>query len=433
MFRPPAPSALTVQPRSERPQDPPAPGSREPGAGDAAGPETFRSADTHLNIIPVDPHRLFVHWWVAPETLERARHDVAAPAAATLTLRILRLDDPVNGDGPAAGEAEDFALGAGWHEQFFSLRAPGGRVAGALGIKDGAGQFTAMLTSLPVALPQAPATNGHAVPAEPAAKAAESSPPAIAPPAPPPPALDEAAILARAARLEGLPPELRRLPGDAPESAAPAPVNDELSASPPAAPPDTPAVNERRVVLAAFAADLTSNPASPEKPVAAPGGPIPAPAATSSRLASRVETAPAEAPVQLQAVLVISGRVRPGHRLRLGAGEVAVRPDGTFTCQQRVDYFPAAWSLLLQAAAQPETGATPSLELLARMPEAGALLTLDSCVEIEGQVSDPGYRAFLPVGVNLDAAGRFRLVRALPPGALFLPHLVLISAGETGA
>ena len=432
MFPQPAPSALTVQPRSERPQDPPAPGSREPGADPASGPEAFRSADTHLNIIPVDPHRLFVHWWVAPETLEQARQDLAAPAVATLTLRILRLDEPANGDAPPA--EEDFTLGAGWHEQFLSLRAPGGRVAGALGIKDGAGRFTAMLTTLPVALPQAPAANGHTRPAEVPVRSAEPPPPSVAPSLPPP-VLDEDAILARAARLEGLPPELRRLPGNAAgaaevaEVASPDAVRDEL----PAPPPDTPTVNERRVVLAAFAADLAAKPVPRENPVAVPAAPSPAPAATSSRLASQIGAMPAEAPVQLQAVLVISGRVRPGHRLRLGAGEVAVRPDGSFTCQQRVDYFPAAWSLLLQAAAQPETAVTPSLELLARMPDAGALLTLDSCVEIEGQVSDPGYRAFLPPGVNPDAAGRFRLVRTLPPGALFLPHLVLVGAEDTGA
>jgi hypothetical protein len=424
---------VTVQPRSERPQDPPEPAPTGGGAGPPpAEPAPFRPADTHLNIIPVDPHRLFVHWWVAPETLERARREVAAPAeGATLVLRILPLDDPEGGAGPAAPDPEDFTLGAGWHERFFSLRAPGGRVAGALGIKDAAGRFTAMLTSLPVALPQAPATNGHARAAAPVAL--PTAAPAAAPPPAPSPVLDEAAILARAAGLEGLPPELRRLPGEAPGAEMPPATRDELPAPPPGAPPETPAVSERRVLLAAWADQLTAGPLPREQPAAAPAAVGGGPAATSSRLASQVEMAPAGAPVQLQAVLVISGRVRPGHRLRLGADEVAVRPDGRFTFRQRVDYFPTAWSLLLQAAAQPESGATPSLELLARMPDAGALLTLDSCVEIEGHLGDPGYRAFLPAGVNVDGAGCFRLVRALPPGALLLPHLVLVGTGAAGA
>ena len=410
----------------------PAPPPGGPAPSGASEPPASRAADTHLNLIPVDPHRLFVHWWVAPETLARARREVAGPAeAATLTLRILRLDEPANGAGAPA--AEEFPLGAGWHERFFSLRAPGGRVAGALGIKDAAGQFTAMLTTLPVTLPQAPATNGrsngHAAPPKPA----EARPAAAPPPPPAAPVLDEQAILARAARLEGLPPELSRLPDpptmvEAP-AVAPETVRDERPAPPPAAPPETPALNERRVLLAALAAELTAPLLPRENPAALPVASGLAQAATASRLASQVESPLPGAPVELQAVLVISGRVKPGHRLRLGAQEVAVRPDGGFTCQHRVEYFPAAWSLLLQAAARPESGATPSLELLARLPDAGALLTMDSCVEIEGRVVDPAYRAFLPAGVKADAAGRFRLVRALPPGALFLPHLVLVGEG----
>ena len=421
MFPPKAPSAVTVPSRSPRQQQPRRSAQPKGGSGPAGAPAA-RAAETHLNLIPVDPHRLFVHWWVAPETLERARREVAGPAdGATLTLRILRLDEPANGAGAPA--VEEFPLGAGWHERFFSLRAPGGRVAGALGIKDTSGRFTAMLTTLPVTLPQAPAANGHANGHAAPAKPAEA-PSVVAAAAP---VLDEQAILARAGRLEALPPELRHLPEQPAETEPPAPVRDERPALPPAAPPETPALNERRVLLAALAAELAAGPAARSAPSStAPGV---APAATSSRLASHVETPPSAAPVELQAVLVISGRVKPGHHLRLGAQEVAVRPDGTFTCQHRVDYFPAAWSLLLQAAARPESGATPSLELLARLPDAGALLTLDSCVEIEGRVVEPAYRAFLPAGVTVDAAGRFRLVRALPPGALFLPHLVLVDAG----
>ena len=105
-----------------------------------------------------------MHWWVAPETLERARREMAAPAAAaaTLTLRILRLGEPGNG-ARAPSDLEDFTLGAGWHERFFALREPGGLVAGALGIKEEDGRFTPMLTTLPVTLPQAPAAPPEAI------------------------------------------------------------------------------------------------------------------------------------------------------------------------------------------------------------------------------------------------------------------------------
>jgi hypothetical protein len=432
---------LTVQNRSEPLQDPPgpAPGNGSAGRGEAASPWPFQAADPHLNIIPVDPHRLFVHWWVAPETLERARRQMGAPAAAaTLTLRILRLGEPGNG-ARAPSDLEDFTLGAGWHERFFSLREPGGRVAGALGIKEEDGRFTPMLTSLPVTLPQAPAGWPEAIRAAPGpapenlADAGIAAPPSAATPAePPPPVLDEQAILAAAARLENLPPELRRLPGEPAEAETPPTVRDELPAPPPGSPPETPALNERQVLIAALGSQLAADPGEQKSPaVGAPDAPGISPETTSSRLASQVEAARVDAPVQVQATLIINGRVRPGHRLRVGHQEIAVRPDGGFTCQHRVDFFPAAWSLLLQAAAQPESGAAPSLELLTRIPDAGALLTLDSCVEIEGQVRDPGYRVFLPAGVNVDAAGRFRLVRSLPPGALFLPHLVLI--GERAA
>jgi hypothetical protein len=382
-----------------------------------------------LNVIPVDPHRLFVHWWVAPEALERARRQLAAPAgAAQLTLRFLRLDEP-GGDARGATELEDFPLGAGWHEQFFSLREPGGLVAGALGIKDADGRFTPLLTSLPVALPQPPAA-ADLPPARPASNAA----PAPAKPAPGlprvAPVLDEQAILAAVARLESLPPELRRLPDAAAEQETRSVSRDKQSAPP----PDTPALDERRVLIAAFGSQLAASAADGRNPANAPAGGVPAapPAgpATSSRLASQVEAARDQAPLQVCATLVITGRVRPGHRLRMGDQEIAVRPDGGFTCQHRVEFFPAVWSLLLHAAAQPELGAAPSLELLTRIPDGAALLLLDSCVEIEGELRDASYRAHLPRGVNVDAAGRFRLVRSLPPGVLFLPHLVLVD-GQT--
>jgi hypothetical protein len=389
-----------------------------------------------LNVIPVDPHRMFVHWWVAPETLERARRRLAARAGtAHLALRFLRLDGP-DGGARGATDLEDFPLGAGWHEQFFSLREPGGVVVGALGVKDAAGRFTPLLTSLPVALPQplAAADLPAARPA-PETRPSVSTPAKTAPgPARGTPVLDERAILAAVSRLESLPPELRRVPGDPAGQETPPATGSEQRALPAGAPPDTPALDERRVLIQVFGSQLAASATEAVTPAPAPaGGPSatrPAGPAASSRLASQAEAARDGAPLQVCATLVINGRVRPGYRLRIGDQEIAVRPDGGFTCQHRVDFFPAAWSLLLHAAAQPGMGETPSLELLTRVPDGAALLTLDSCVEIEGELRDASYRAHLPRGVNVDAAGRFRLVRSLPPGALFLPHLVLVD-GQT--
>jgi len=396
-----------------------------------------------LNVIPVDPHRLFVHWWVAPETLEGVRRRVAAPAGkAHLTLRLLRLDEP-GGGARGATDLEDFPLGAGWHERFFSLREPGGVVVGALGVKDAAGRFTPLLTSLPVALPQPPVAADLQVvcPAPGAGPETRPSMPAAPAPARPAPGLprgvpilDEKAILAAVSRLENLPPELRRVPGDPAGTETPPEPGTEPPAPPAGSPPDTPELDERRVLIKVFGSQLAAGATEARSPANAPTGGAPAtrPAdpAASSRLASQMEAARDGAPLQVCATLVINGRVRPGHRLRIGDQEIAVRPDGGFTCQHRVDFFPAAWSLLLHAAAQPELSQTPSLELLTRLPDGAALLTLDSCVEIEGELRDASYRAHLPRGVNVDAAGRFRLVRSLPPGALFLPHLVLVD-GQT--
>ncbi|MDD3181088.1 MAG: DUF4912 domain-containing protein [Opitutaceae bacterium] len=429
---------------------------RTENAGGTSGRESTKppspSSDLRLQVIPVDPHRLFCSWWVGPEAIEGAR--ALCPEAAgdaRLTLRILDLDKGPAG-GPEAYVREDFPVGAGWQERFFSLRQPGGLVAGALGVKDADGNFLPFLTSLSVTLPEAPATLPATEPPLPdpvqeCVVPAEEKPAAIADPgpveppvapAPPPaatptgPSLDEFAILRSLVRIEGLAPELCRLPDLSPEpDFSPSPTATRRTPGPGLV-PATPILDERGVVMSTLAAQLSQHSIDRNTAVASPpNGQQSAAAigsgASSFRLASQVGAHGNGAPMRLSTTLVISGRVGPGHRLRMGNQEIELRADGGFTCQRHLESFPSGWSILLQLADQAATEETPSFELLSRLPDAGAVLTLDSYVEIEGELLDPSYRSYLPRGVNVDAAGRFRVVRHVPPGALFLPHLVLIA------
>ncbi len=440
----PAPEAARAETAAPA-SPPPAPGTGVPG-------------DVHL--VPVDPHRVFAHWHIAPETLRNARDEAgAAGQNAGLTLRLYRLGEDETG-AREPQPVEEFPAAAGWHEGFFSLREPGGTITAGIGVKQADESFRVLMMSRAVTLPEA--MPGAFAPPPPIPPASAKPAPAPPPPSPAKPqVLDEAAILARTPRLAELPAELKKLPDDEAAAAVLAAEYEPLRGKPfPLSLPETPVLNERDVVATALeaagiAATLPGSPAHPAQvsaptdanvvaeaaaPEAGPAGepspavraqatPPPAPAndASSHRFASNFDPTGEQAPIRLEATLVITGRVQPGHRLRLGDREIALQPGGTFSVQQRLMSFDGAWALLLYAASRLAASEGPSLELLSAIPDAAAAATLHAYVSIEGELRDPGYLARLPGGITVDAAGRFRVVHALPFGALMLPHLVLVA------
>ncbi len=393
----------------------------------AAPAATARRLDLH--VIPVDSHRLFTHWFVAPEILADLLGRAGEVAADhPLTLRLYRAGPDAHGRREL-GFLQDYPAPGGWHEGFISLDRPAASVAAALGYFDAGHEFQTLVSTLPVSMPASP---GRSPPPPPRPlETAELHPPSPAPA--PPPAhvhgdmLDEAAILKAAGADLLLPLELRSL-AELPAAAATIPRIETWPASRESL-PETPALNEREVVLRvlrdAVAAAHEPRPTAP-RPAPAPAEPAsPAPAA--DRLASNFECSADAAPVRLEATLVLSGRLLSGHRLRIGDREIVPKPGGAFTCRHPLAGFESAWALLLHAATESDGADAPSLELLSRLPDADAPLCLRSCVEIEGELRDPAYVARLPRGITVNPAGRFRIVRNLPAAALLLPNLVVVA------
>lgn len=132
-----------------------------PSLQEARTPDARVSTLVDLHIIPVDSHRLFAHWHVDAEVIAKAEREISGkPQDTHLALRVF---DVVEGDGGqrATDFREDFPANAGWHEGFFSLQNPGGSVVAALGIKNATNQFTPLVTTLPVSMPDAPIPDGR--------------------------------------------------------------------------------------------------------------------------------------------------------------------------------------------------------------------------------------------------------------------------------
>lgn len=417
-----------------------------------AVPKPSEAGPAHLDLVPVDPHRLFAHWNLPPQDLERLR-DMAGDQATNhhLTLRLFRL--PHGGASLRnAVSADDFPVGATHSDGYFSLSEPGGNVVAVLGIKNAENHFTPAVTSVRITLPEAPRSAAMAEPRatiETPAAAEELFPAAITgekeKSAPkvgerPPVVLDEATVVAAAGRIERLPEQLRTVPSQVAPTVVPV-TQEEPASSRDASPPNTPVLDERNVVTSALRHMLADTvvpdllgevPAESEAAIndATQHVPPSADAVSSYRLASQMDAGLAGAPVHLHATLSVTGRLAPGQKLRVGDKQITATPGGSIAFRHELDSTDAIWPLLLHAVLNQPARSMPSLELLSELPDSEALLSLHASIDIEGQIHDRAYRSRLPREVKVDEAGRFRIVRPLPAGALLLPHLVLVASGE---
>jgi len=409
-----------------------------------------------LHIIPVDAHRLFAHWYVPSELLASALRESGSEGESQLALRVFDVVTSESGERMTKPR-EDFPAGSGWHDGFISLETPGGSVAATLGVKNARGELSPILTSLAVTLPEAP----HVPAFKPGEAKSENFPVRTPPPRaaifptkqPEPSALpvhplrkpaiqrpvdidvlDEPRIIAAVAGPLDLPPELRRVPRSKSEQAEASEEHPDAAKALGHAISATPALDERLVVAKVLTSSAEE---AGEGDVSETGAPATAKPSTASdatesgnpsqRLASNFDSESGVVPIRLRAQLIINGTLQPDHRLRIGNQEVTVRPGGSFTYRKPLHSFPLAWSFLLHVVSGEGEADHPSVELLSRMPDVSAPLSLRSTIEIEGQVTDPEYLGLLPAGVNVDSSGWFRIVRPLPAGAWFLPELALFA------
>ena len=341
-----------------------------------------------LRILPMDPHRIFVYWKLSDGLMEEAQRTVGRGTVPDdLLLRIFQMKG-LTESLSRARVTETFPINRRRRETRLHLSHPGGYVVGVLGAQDRHGRFFPLLRSARVALPEAPA-----------------SPDAPAPARAP---LDETAVVHRAS-LNGLPPELLRLPGK--DRGRPSPAHaTELRALRDLR--QTPALDEQQVVERVLTRTAAPSP-SPELPA----GPAPegeqrpsdasgtAPSSHSLAAGSAYEGG---APLALRAVLVAEAFPQPDEEL-IVAG-VAGKPDSNGRCRWTLpcEDFATAWTVLKECrtpAADTAIGAGPSFTL-----------------ELEGVVRDKTYLARLPRGIAVDAAGRFRVARPLPLDHALVPE-----------
>ncbi len=413
-----------------------------------------KAGSAQLNVIPVDAMRLFVHWFVPADQLRRALTQVRGErAGARLRLRILDAR-PGGRSGLADEPRQEFAAGGGWHEGFVTLDRPGGSIVAALGIQDGRGAFSALLTSLVVTLPDPAATPAPVA----AAPAKEQSIPQLKT------ARGMPGVSVARSRRGGNEPSMSRILARFVEPETPPPAASQAKHAPA---PEMIASGERSEPVAREteatdqSAEITRVEIEPAPDTVTQAGAAadddakpaetPATAAEAADADARADAAPAgethpepatspDAPEHfasffdhpaegesafLRARLVVSGRLGAGHRLRIGGEEITARPGGAFSYQKQLEGAPLAWAFLSQAAAMDADAGAPSLEVIAADASADVPLAMRVSIEIEGRLASPAHRFLLPPGIEADASGRFSFIRPLPAGAWFLPQLVL--------
>jgi hypothetical protein len=134
-----------------------------------------------------------------------------------------------------------------------------------------------------------------------------------------------------------------------------------------------------------------------------------------------------QAPVEIRACFILSGKIAPGLRLLLGAEPIKPTAGGFFTWKHEINTFGQTWPLLQAALDTPSVPAGPALEFFKDVERAQRMLEFHGSLEIEGKVTDPDYYERLPRALSVDAAGHFKLTRMLPNGAIVLPSLSLVA------
>lgn len=131
------------------------------------------------------------------------------------------------------------------------------------------------------------------------------------------------------------------------------------------------------------------------------------------------------AAIEIQAEFVITGKLAPGMKLRLGNEIIEPDSEGSFVWKRELDSFEQVRPLLREALSRPSVPAGPSPQFFKDADPTERLLDFHTALEITGQVNDPEYCEKLPVGLTLNTENKFKFSRMLPEVASTVPGLSL--------
>lgn len=411
------------------------------------------AVDFGVQLLPVSHQEFQARWSLSEQTLDAGLRAAShSRDGAHLVLRAYSL--PMGADqGDFSSVWHDFGIDGTENSAYFSLPGPAEKIKAAIGLINQSGRFSPLVRSEPVALPAPPAPPAAKTEVPPAAQA----PQAEASPGPPetshhgsstPLRLNEREITERLEALTGLPHSLKSsaaVPADAEDvedAAQGLPTGRSRQEAAPhaasaASEPHRQLLNEAETLQAVrHKMALEPEPAIPERQQEAPAAENASVSPTnrdpesgaSEQLASQWEALWAgNAPVELRAEYVLSGRIAPGMKLLLGNEILEPKPGGFILWKRKLETFNQVWPLLDAALTNPSVDAGPSLEFFQGVRSADRMLELHAALEIEGKVSDAAYHSRLPAGLDLSPDGTFKLNRMLPYGAVILPGLSLIA------
>ena len=134
-----------------------------------------------------------------------------------------------------------------------------------------------------------------------------------------------------------------------------------------------------------------------------------------------------KAPVAIEAIFVLTGRIQPGTSLLLGHEIIKAQPGGTFIWKKKLNHFSQAWSLIESTLHMPSIPAAPTMQFFLEHATQQRLLEMQAALEISGRVTDPSYTEKLPEALELAADGTFKSSCLLPYGSVILPGLSLVA------
>ncbi|PXA04489.1 hypothetical protein DDZ13_04755 [Coraliomargarita sinensis] len=400
--------------------------------------------DFGIQLLPVSHNEFQARWSLNKEMLDAglkvASHD---EGDTHLVLRAYSL--------PAASDSSHFS--SVWHDYridstdnsgYFTLPAPAPKINAALGLINRSGRFSPLVRGEAVALPAAPSPEPPK-PAAPEAKAEDSAAHEDKAAADFPTdqnalhsvVLNEREIAERLEHITGLPESFKsRNPAITKSRQSNEQNGPGHSTGVASTPPETTWLDEVET-LKTVRHNMAINPEpnfsdsrqdTPPAEASSQEQPKPRTGGASEQLASQWEDIwSGNAPVQVRAEYVLTGKIASGMKLMMGNEILQPAPGGFIVWKRTLESFNQIWPLLNAALTSPSVAAGPSLEFFKDVHPSERLLELHAALEIEGKITDPAYASLLPTDLQLDADGTFKLRRMLPDGAVILPGLSLIA------
>ena len=374
-------------------------------------------------------HDEFQARWSLTEDVVRKGRKMASPMQNETHLVLRAFSLPPDSNGAAVSSVwHDFNIEGTDNSGYFTLPGPTSAINAAIGLVNKDGRFSPLLRGESIDLPAAPAPAPKVAPKAEEKEAAESTPLQRQPDFK---SLDEASITERLSKIEGLPESFKAPAEDAlavPEGLGYEPLFSEPKPESSIKHPEHSGILDEAGVLGKVRGKLAADPEPEiEEPVETPADPEVV-AGASEQLASQWEDIwSANAPIEVRAQYVLSGKIKSGMKLLLGNQIIEPTAGGYFVWKRGLDSFDQVWPILQAALQTPSVAAGPSLQFFHEVDPSQRLLEIHGALEIEGRVTEADYIDRLPSGLRVGENGEFKLTRMLPDGAVILPGLSLIA------